>query len=92
MVTHSTACATLIVFGIIAVLNARTNPLNRRTRRWYVIYPSENTDTRTTHNTRRTTVIMRVRRKCSRREQRRHFAYPFQVADDAMQMDVHKTL
>jgi len=24
--------------------------------------------------------------------QRRNFAYPFQVADDAMQMDVHKTL
>ena len=23
--------------------------------------------------------------------QRQHFAYPFQVADDAMQMDVHKT-
>jgi len=25
-------------------------------------------------------------------EQNRHFAYPFQVADDAMQMDVHETL
>ena len=24
--------------------------------------------------------------------QSRHFAYPFQVADDTMQMDVHKTL
>jgi len=24
--------------------------------------------------------------------QRRNFAYPFQVADDAMQMEVHKTL
>jgi len=24
--------------------------------------------------------------------QRPNFAYPFQVADDAMQMDVHKTL
>jgi len=24
-------------------------------------------------------------------EQRRHFVYLFQVADDAMQMDVHKT-
>jgi len=24
--------------------------------------------------------------------QRRNFAYPFQVADDAMQVDVHKTL
>jgi len=24
--------------------------------------------------------------------QRRNFAYPFQVADDAMQMDIHKTL
>jgi len=24
--------------------------------------------------------------------QRRNFTYPFQVADDAMQMDVHKTL
>ena len=23
--------------------------------------------------------------------QRRHFAYPFQVADDAIQLDVHKT-
>jgi len=23
--------------------------------------------------------------------QRRHFAYPLQVADDVMQMDVHKT-
>jgi len=26
------------------------------------------------------------------RGQRRNFAYPLQVADDAMQMDVHKTL
>jgi len=26
------------------------------------------------------------------RGQRRNFAYPSQVADDAMQMDVHKTL
>jgi len=25
-------------------------------------------------------------------EQRRYFAYNFQVADDAMQMDLHKTL
>jgi len=25
-------------------------------------------------------------------EQRRNFAYPFQVADDVMQMDVHKML
>jgi len=24
--------------------------------------------------------------------QRQHFAYPFQVADDAERMDVHKTL
>jgi len=24
--------------------------------------------------------------------QKRHFAYPFQVVDDATQMDVHKTL
>jgi len=25
-------------------------------------------------------------------EQRRHFAHPFQVVDDVIQMDVHKTL
>ena len=35
---------------------------------------------------------MGVRRKFSRRVQRRHFAYPFQVADDAMQMDVHEMI
>jgi len=35
---------------------------------------------------------MGVRRNFSRGWQRRNFAYPFQVADDAMQMDVHKTL
>jgi len=34
---------------------------------------------------------MGVRRNFSR-GQRRNFAYPFQVADDDMQMDVHKTL
>jgi len=34
---------------------------------------------------------MSVRRNFSRR-QRRNFAYHFQVADSAMQMDVHKTL
>ena len=35
---------------------------------------------------------MGVRRNFSRVGQRRHFAYLFQVADDAIQMDVHKTL
>jgi len=35
---------------------------------------------------------MGVRRKFSRRGQRRHIAYPFLVADDAMQTDVHKAL
>jgi len=35
--------------------------------------------------------IMGVHRKFSRGK-RRNFAYPFQVADEAMQMDVHKTL
>jgi len=35
---------------------------------------------------------MGVRRKFSKEEKSRHFAYPFQVAEDAMQMDVHKTL
>jgi len=35
---------------------------------------------------------MGVRRNFSRGEQRRNFAYPFLVTDDAMQMDVHKTL
>jgi len=34
---------------------------------------------------------MGVRRNLSRGK-RQHFAYPFQVADDAMQMGVHKTL
>jgi len=33
-----------------------------------------------------------VRRIFSRGGKHRNFAYPFQVADDAMQMDVHKTL
>jgi len=32
------------------------------------------------------------RQKYFQEEQRRHFACPFQVANDAMQMDVHKTL
>jgi len=35
---------------------------------------------------------MGVRRNFSRGGQRRHIACPFQVADDAMQMDVHKAL
>jgi len=35
---------------------------------------------------------MGVRRYFSREGRIRHFAYPFQVANDAMQMDVHKTL
>jgi len=35
---------------------------------------------------------MGVRRNFSKWGQRRHFACPFQVADDAMQIDVHKTL
>jgi len=35
---------------------------------------------------------MGVRRNFSREWQRHHFAYSFQVADDAMQMDTHKTL
>ena len=35
---------------------------------------------------------MGVRRNFSRGGQRRHFSYPFSVADDAVQMDVHKTL
>jgi len=36
--------------------------------------------------------LMGVRRNFSRGGQSRHFAYPFQVVDDATQMDVHKTL
>jgi len=35
---------------------------------------------------------MGVRRNFSRRGQNQHFSYPFQVADDATQIDVHKTL
>jgi len=35
---------------------------------------------------------MGVRRNFSRGGQTRYFAYPFHVADDAMQMHVHKTL
>jgi len=35
---------------------------------------------------------MGVRRNFSKGGKIRHFAYPFQVADDAMQMNVHKTL
>jgi len=35
---------------------------------------------------------MGARRNFSRREQRRHLAYTFQAADDAMQMDFNKTL
>jgi len=35
---------------------------------------------------------MGVRRNFSRREQSRHFAYSFQVSDDATQINVHKTL
>jgi len=35
---------------------------------------------------------MGIRRNVSKGRQRRNFAYPFQVADDAMQMGVHKTL
>jgi len=35
---------------------------------------------------------MGIRRKFSRFWQRRYFAYPFQVANDAMRMNVHKTL
>ena len=35
---------------------------------------------------------MAVRINFSRREQRRNFAYLSQAADDAMQMDVRKTL
>jgi len=34
---------------------------------------------------------MGVRRNFPRGGQHRHFACPFQVADDAMQMDVHET-
>ena len=36
--------------------------------------------------------ITGVGRNFSRGRLRRHFAYPYSVADDAMQMDVHKTL
>jgi len=35
---------------------------------------------------------MGVRRNFFREGQCRHFAYPFEVADNAMQMDVNKTL
>jgi len=35
---------------------------------------------------------MDVCRNFSRMEQRPNFAYPLQVAENAMQMDVHKTL
>jgi len=35
---------------------------------------------------------MGVRRNFFTGGQRRHFAYPFQVVDDATQMDVHETL
>jgi len=35
---------------------------------------------------------MGVRRYFSTGGQRRQFSYPFQVADDAMEMDVNKTL
>jgi len=35
---------------------------------------------------------MGVRKNFSRGGQRRNFGDPFQVADDAMHMDVHKTL
>jgi len=35
---------------------------------------------------------MSVRRYFSRGRQGRHFACPFQTVDDAMQMDVYKTL
>jgi len=37
-------------------------------------------------------VAMGGSRNFSRRGKRRHFAYVFQVADVAMQMDIHKTL
>ena len=37
-------------------------------------------------------VSIGVHRKFSRWGQRRNLAYPVQVADHAMQMDVHKTL
>jgi len=37
-------------------------------------------------------ITMVVRRKFSRGGQCQHFSHPFQVADDAMHMDVHKTL
>jgi len=33
-----------------------------------------------------------VRRSFSRRGQRRHFAYPFQVVDNAVQVDVNTAL
>jgi len=35
---------------------------------------------------------MGVRRQFFRGRKRRHFAYPFHVAEDAMQVDGHKTL
>jgi len=35
---------------------------------------------------------MGVRMKFFQEGQSRNFAYPFQVADDAMQIDIHKTL
>jgi len=35
---------------------------------------------------------MGIRRNFSRGEQCRHFAYLFQIADDATQTDVHETL
>ena len=38
------------------------------------------------------TAIMDARRNVSRGGQSRPFAYALQVVDDAMQMDVHKTL
>jgi len=37
-------------------------------------------------------ITMVVRGNFSREGQRQYFAFPFQVADDAMQMNVHKTL
>jgi len=37
-------------------------------------------------------VVVGVRRKISMGGKRQHFADPFQVADDAMQMSVHETL
>jgi len=54
-------------------------------------YNNALTDYRLLQNDLKADVAMGVRRKFSRGGQSRHFAYPFQVADAVMQIDVHKT-